>query len=80
MMGSNISFKGVLWKIIPKLSLSPLLSGAMITVTVLKIEQFCICVKDSHEMANGVDPEFHSLLSLVRYKLYIRLIIQKPIK
>ena len=63
MIGSNICFKGVIWKIIPKLSLRLFLSATLITVTVLKIEQFCIFVKDSHEMANSVDPEFHSLLA-----------------
>ena len=41
MMGHNISFKGVIWNIIPKLSLYPFLSGALLFFSVIK------CVLDN---------------------------------
>ena len=43
MMGHNIYLKGILWKIIPKLSLLPLLSGA------LQVKKQFFIKKDNHQ-------------------------------
>ena len=46
MMGHNISFKRVIWKIIPKLSLLPLLiwSTVICMITMISTLSFCLNV------------------------------------
>ena len=48
MMGHNICFKGVIWKIIPKLSFLPFLSGALTYMELLTAFKSYVPNRNNH--------------------------------